>query len=256
MSANDPATSVCGSVDDTARNFQSDPLASAHPVPEMIGNIFACTTSRSAGSFGWMSAQPVVDVMTRWIGLANALHARGVQRIATATQVHGAEIVRHGGGWVGTLRLHGFDGHITSIPGTALTVTVADCTPVFLSHPRGVIAALHAGWRGAASGILDAGLDAMASLDCPPSECHVHLGPSICGNCYEVGPEVVEALTGTRPSRHQYIDVRAVLARQAERRGVQNLSVSALCTRCHGDQLYSHRAGDEGRQLGIIALLA
>ena len=233
-----------------------DPLTSAFHVSGMPDNVLALTTTRAAGSFGWMSAQPVVDVMTRWIGLADALKSRGIQRVVSATQVHGTEIVRHRAGWAGTLRLHGVDGHITSVPGTALSVTVADCTPVFLSHARGVVAALHAGWRGTAAGILDAGLDAMAALDCPANECHVYLGPAICGDCYEVGPEVIEALTGTRPSAHQRIDVRAVLARQAERRGVRDLTVSALCTRCNGDQLFSHRAGDDGRQLGIIALLA
>lgn len=185
----------------------------------------------------------------------DALAQHSVHRLGSATQVHGAEIVRHGDGWRGWLRLSGIDGHITATPGTALAVTIADCTPVFISHGRGVVAALHAGWRGTAARILDVGLDAMTELGCPPDECQVHLGPSICGSCYEVGPEVLEAVTGRPATSKGLLDVRAILADQATHRGVRELSISPFCTRHHAERFFSHRGGDEGRQLGVIALL-
>ena len=230
------------------------PLASAESVTGLPSGIHAWTTTRQAGSFGLGSSEPVSRVMGRWNGLMDALARQRVHRLGSATQVHGAEIVRHGAGWRGWLRLSGIDGHVTATPGTALAVTIADCTPVFISHARGVVAALHAGWRGTAARILDAGLDAMAELGCPPDECQVHLGPSICGACYEVGPEVLEAVTGRPAASKGLLDVRAILADQASLRGVRQLSISPACTRHHGDRFFSHRGGDDGRQLGIIAL--
>ncbi len=246
---------VPGAVESTGeRGAVPDSLTLAEPVPGLPPGVDAWTTTRQAGSFGLGSSEPVGDVMARWDGLLEALQRRGVNRLASATQVHGADLVEHRGGWRGWLRRRGIDGHVTAVPGTALAVTVADCTPVFVTHPRGVIAALHAGWRGTAAGILDAGLDAFAALGCPSDECRVHLGPSICRSCYEVGPEVFEAVTGARPAGKGLLDVRAILAEQARRRGVRELTVSPLCTRCQRDRFFSHRGSDSGRQLGIIAL--
>lgn len=231
-----------------------DPLDVAEAVDGLPSGVSGWTTTRPSGSFGLGSDEPVGAVMTRWGLLDDALTRRGVQRLASATQVHGADIVQHRGGWHGWLRLRGVDGHLTTVPGTALAVTVADCTPVFLAHPRGVAAVLHAGWRGTAAGILPAGLDAFAELGCPADECHVHLGPSICRACYEVGPEVFEAMGAPSPATRGLLDVRAILAEQAAKRGVKELTISALCTRCRPDRLFSHRGGDSGRQLGIVAL--
>jgi YfiH family protein len=233
----------------------ADPLASMELVSGWPAGVIAGTTTRAAGSFGFGTDEPVVHVMERWSGLLDAMERQGVRRLASATQVHGADVVRHREGWQGWLRLRGVDGHVSDVPGTAMVVTVADCTPVFIAHPAGVAAVLHAGWRGTATGILPAGLDAMAALGCPADECRVHLGPSICGRCYEVGPEVFEALTGNRPAAKGLIDVRAVLSEQARRRNVMELTVSEACTRCDQHRFFSHRGGDPGRQLGVIAIL-
>lgn len=238
----------------TAGDGALDPLDVAVAVDGLPSGVSGWTTTRASGSFGLVSDEPVGAVMARWGDLQDALTRRGMQRVASATQVHGADIVQHPGGWHGWLRLRGVDGHLTTVPGTALAVTVADCTPVFLAHPRGVAAVLHAGWRGTAAGILPAGLDAFAELGCPAEECHVHLGPSICRGCYEVGPEVFEAMGAPPPTRRGLLDVRAILAEQAAKRGVTELTISALCTRCRPDRLFSHRGGDTGRQLGIVAL--
>lgn len=212
------------------------------------------TTARQAGSFGLGTQEAVAAVTARWMTLTDGLAMRGVHRLATAYQVHGATVSTHGAGWNGVLRMRGIDGHVTNVPGTALAVTVADCTPVFIAHPAGAIAALHAGWRGTASRILDTGLDALALLGYPPEECSVHFGPAICGNCYEVGPEVLTAVHARPLATHGLLDVRAVLAKQARARGVTALSSTELCTRCDNSRLFSHRAGDDGRQLGVIVL--
>jgi copper oxidase (laccase) domain-containing protein len=116
------------------------------------------------------------------------------------------------------------------------------------------VAALHAGWRGTAAGILDVGLAALDRRGYPPADCVVHLGPAICGPCYEVGPEVLAAVHGRSVSGKGQLDVRGVLVEQARRAGVSAVSVSPWCTRCHAARFFSHRGGDAGRQLGVIAL--
>ncbi|MBY0488257.1 MAG: polyphenol oxidase family protein [Gemmatimonadaceae bacterium] len=229
-------------------------LAQAEPVPGLPAGVSGWTTTRANGSFGLGSTEPVEAVVGRWSALQADLRTLGVERLASAHQIHGADVTVHADGWRGWLRGHGVDGHVTTVPGTALAVTVADCTPVLLAHPAGAVAALHAGWRGTAAQILRVGVGLFAQLGFPAHECVVHLGPSICGPCYEVGPEVLEAVTGRPAQGKGYLDVRAVLAEQAQRLGVPEITISAWCTRCHNDRFYSHRAGDPGRQLGVIAL--
>ncbi len=223
-------------------------------MPGLPDGMHAWTTTRSMGSFGLASLEPAGDVIARWDALTTALQSHGVERLASAAQVHGAVVATHANGWRGWLRLRGVDGHATATAGTALAVTVADCTPVFMWHPRGAVAALHAGWRGTAGRILGVGLELLAAQGFPAEECSVHLGPSICGSCYEVGPEVLEAVHGRPTKAKGLLDVRAVLAEQAERHRVASLTVSRSCTRCDNERFFSHRAGDWGRQLGLIAL--
>src|SRR5690606_25438459 len=88
------------------------------------------------------------------------------------------------------------DGHATMLADLLLAVSVADCIPVSLVDPgRRAIALLHAGWRGVAAGIITEGIAALRRLaGSSPADLHLHLGPAICGSCYEVGPEVYAAL--------------------------------------------------------------
>jgi YfiH family protein len=136
--------------------------------------------------------------------------------------------------------------------GTALAVTIADCVPVFIAHPAGSVSLLHAGWRGTAAGILPKAIAQLSTQALRADELHVHLGPAICGKCYEVGPEVAEALTGKNPGRKTTVDVRAILADQAKASGARHITLSPSCTRCNNDRFYSHRAGDPGRQVAVI----
>ena len=230
-----------------------DWASAVEPVAELAAlGVSAFTTTRLAGSFGLGSTEPVADVMDRWSGLLAHCRTGGAEALASAGQVHGAAVAVHAAGWRGWLRGRALDGHGTAARGVALAVTVADCTPVFLAHASGPVAMLHAGWRGTAAGILGEGLAVLRTLGAPADEVVMHCGPAICGGCYEVGPEVLEAVTG-RPARGKgQLDVRAVLAEQATRAGVRSVSISAWCTRCHNDRFFSHRAGDAGRQLGVV----
>ncbi len=211
----------------------------------------AFTTGRAAGSFGTQTDEPVRDVMGRWSAL-RSLAGGQAGRLATAVQVHGADILVHEGGWKGWLRGPEADGHIAPRRGTALVVTVADCVPVFIAHPSGVCAALHSGWRGTAARITEQAIARLEALGCPANELLLHCGPAICGKCYEVSPDVHAQLTGRTPGAPATVDLRALIADHARARGVRTMSVSPLCTRCDNDRFYSHRAGDAGRQVGVI----
>lgn len=195
-----------------------------------------------------------------WAELTAAV---GCRAAAHARQPHGAGV---GVRTPDAPGLHVFgdaDGHLTRAAGVLLGVTTADCVPVTLVAPGTgtrppAVGMIHAGWRGAAAGILRRGLDRMSSAFAVSSrEVHVHLGPSICGECYEVGPEVHEALGLDRPSGPEPIDLADRLAHGAVTAGVEpdHVTRSAWCTRCDGHEfLHSHRAGDTGRQIGFVAI--
>lgn len=214
--------------------------------------IRAFTTTRASGSFGLASEEPAVLVMTRWRQLREELRPGGA-RLASATQVHGARVIVHNSHWDGWLRVDEADGHVSGDRGLALVVTVADCVPVFIAHPAGAVAILHSGWRGTAARIIEHGIDALAQRGFAVGELRVHLGPAICGKCYEVGADVYRRLTGRDSvGATSRVDLRSVIADHALAAGVRHITTSALCTRCDNDRFYSHRAGDPGRQIGVI----
>ena len=175
-------------------------------------------------------------------------------------QIHGAAVVRVRASDRSGATLARADGVVRRDgegPGL-LTVTVADCVPVFLAWDGGY-GLLHAGWRGTAAGILETGI---AAARAAPADLTVHLGPAIGGCCYEVGREVVDAVlpdsgvAGRDPgggvrrtaAGRWMLNLRSVLARRAAAAGVSagRLSVSSLCTACGGD-LHSFRASGEPR---------
>jgi hypothetical protein len=234
----------------------SDPVADVRDGGEIVESfadwgITAFTTGRTAGSFGMQTDEPVRDVTARWTAL-RALLGGPEARLATAFQVHGNRILQHGGEWQGFLRGPEADGHLSQRRGTALAVTVADCVPVLLAHPSGAVAALHSGWRGTVARITEQAIRQLATLGLPASELRLHCGPAICGECYEVSPDVYGQLTGRSVTAPTKVDIRALIAEHARALGVRQVSVSPRCTRCDNDRFFSHRAGDTGRQLGVI----
>lgn len=211
----------------------------------------AFTTTRQVGSFALKGDEPAHVVTDRWTRLRNELRSGG-PRLATANQVHGDTVLVHHDCWTGWLRADDADGHATTARGTALAVTVADCVPVFIAHPSGATSLLHSGWKGTAARIVEHGIRALADRGFAPAELYVHTGPSICGKCYEVSADVYERLTGKNPGKPTPVDLRAIIADHARALGVRHVSTSVSCTRCDNDRFYSHRAGDAGRQLGVM----
>ena len=108
---------------------------------------------------GLWSDAPVGEVMSRWRAFRRELPE--FTAAALGNQVHGVEVLslEAGRGWI---QVEGIDGWITTAPGILLTVTVADCVPVYLTVPGRGVALLHAGWRGTAGRDPRAGSGAVA----------------------------------------------------------------------------------------------
>lgn len=217
--------------------------------------IRAFTTSRAAGSFSLAGTDPVNEVMSRWTAVQADLRG-AARRLVSIRQVHGDHVLVHTAGWEGWLRAGEADGHIASERGTALAVGIADCVPVFMAHSSGVVGLLHSGWRGTVARITAKAIDAFERYGIPAGELSIHLGPAICGRCYEVSAEVREQLTGQPTIRPGNVDLRSLIAEQATTAGVKRITVDGSCTRCDNDRFFSHRAGDSGRQIAVIAAQA
>lgn len=203
------------------------------------------------------SRTPAGEVIPRWQDLRKRL---GCRSMVHARQVHRAAILLHDTLPEGLIIAPDADGHVTRQPGTLLAVSVADCVPIFIAGPAArAVAMLHGGWRGVAAGILEQGIRLLtASFPVEPGDLHVHFGPAICGECFEVGPEVPEGLAMEERQGVTHVDLRALLAHRAVAVGVRaaQISISAYCTRHGHSPFYSHRGGCAERQIGVLGVRA
>jgi len=155
------------------------------------------------------------------------------------------------------------DAMVTTRPGTALAVLVADCAPVLLAdESAGVVAVAHAGRRGVAGGVGDATLSVMSDLGATPASTTVLVGPSVCARCYPVPAtlqdEVAARVPATRartPSGEPALDVRAGIEAQLRAAGVQRVEVDPGCT-VESDRLYSYRRDRVTGRFAGVAVLA
>lgn len=219
--------------------------------------ILAGITGQGEDGFdlGLWSRQPVGDVMRRWQAFRREFP--GFPGWVLAHQVHGREVAWHPARPTGWTLMEGVDGHATRTPGLMLLVTVADCIPVYLAAPRhGVVALLHAGWRGTAAGILERGLSTLFQhAGISAADIVMHCGVGICGACYEVGSEVMDGLGLARQGSGPFhVDLRAVLAGQAARLGIPEVSISPWCSAHDRPAFFSHRAshGADGRMVAYL----
>ncbi|RMG42714.1 MAG: laccase domain-containing protein [Acidobacteria bacterium] len=170
-------------------------------------------------------------------------------------QVHGARVVRAGRGARAAA-----DGALSADPSLRVGVVTADCCPLLLASEDGrLVAAVHAGWRGLARGIVEAAVRAMARAGASPARLRGAVGPAAGGCCYEVGPEVLEALglaRGTGPGGRRRIDLRGLLLERLAAAGVAEGRVERVgpCTICSPDwPSYRRQGARAGRALAWIA---
>ena len=178
-------------------------------------------------------------------------HAHPPEGVVQPRQVHGARVVVVERGAAPEA-----DAVATTQPGTAVGVITADCVPVLAVAGSGSGAvAIHAGWRGLAKGVVEAGIGALDRLAGGVSDARAVIGPCIGACCYEVDAPVLAALrerfgddldAGLAPSRpgHAMVDLGRLVSVALERSGLSRENwarVEGACTRCDSERFHSFR---------------
>lgn len=157
----------------------------------------------------------------------------------------------------------GCDALVAAVRGPAIGIRVADCVPILLWDPAsGVVAAVHAGWRGVASSIVRKTIDALRGrYGASRATMRAAIGPAI-GDCYEVDVATADTVASAAPSLprketrpgHVRIDLRAAVRTQLETAGLSHVELVGACTGCDEKLYFSHRRdhGRTGRHLAFI----
>lgn len=184
----------------------------------------------------------------------------GADRLVWMNQVHSDHVV-HVDGPVDAPIDHA-DGVVTTVPRLALVVVTADCVPVLMADARaGVVAAVHAGRRGAQNGVVARAVECMLAAGATVGDLSVLLGPAVSGTHYEVpeamADEVEAALPGSRTSTSAGtpgVDLRAGIVRQLQGMGVTAIDVDPRCTVADTNLFSYRRDGRTGRLASLVWL--
>lgn len=195
----------------------------------------------------------------------------GAGNLASAYQVHGTAALVVSEPWALGERPKA-DAMVTATPGIALGVLTADCTPVLFADAQArVVAAAHAGWRGALSGIVEAAITAMEGLGARRERIFAAVGPCIGRGAYEVGLEFkAEFLDRDRGSAgffspvningRPYFDLSGYIVHRLRRAGIASAAALDACTYARDEDFFSYRRtrsrqeADYGRQISAIVL--
>lgn len=189
--------------------------------------------------------------------------------LVTVHQVHSADVIEVSAPLTGDAPRA--DAMVSRTPGVALGILTADCQPVLLADSNaGVIAAAHAGWKGARDGVLQTVVDAMVGLGATRESITATIGPSISQRAYEVGPELLDAFLDEddgnarffaqgKEDRYQF-DLPAYGLAKLRAAGVGHAEWSRHCTYSDAERFYSYRRAthaleaDYGRLISVIRL--
>ncbi len=203
---------------------------------------------------------------------ALAALALAPENLVTGYQVHGTDIAVVDRVWRTEDRPR-VDGLVTRAPGIAVGILTADCAPVLFADPAaGLVAAAHAGWRGAIGGVLEATLAALAQEGAERGRIVAAIGPCIGGRSYEVGPEFPAPFLAERPENarffapspragHALFDLGAYVEAKLGALGVARVERIAADTCAESARFYSYRRaclhGEKqfGHLLSVIALV-
>jgi hypothetical protein len=204
---------------------------------------------------------------------ARAAHAIGARpdRLVGLMQVHGTDVVEVTEPWSPGNGPRA-DAMVTTSPDIALGIITADCAPILLAdRSAGVAGAVHAGWRGAVAGVIEATVAAMVGLGASPAAIVAVIGPCIGQGSYEVGADLRDAVlarepdlvrcfaAGHREARWQF-DLAGYCAARLAGTGINSISVLGVDTAADAAMFFSHRrrtlsgGGPIGHQISIIAL--
>ena len=183
------------------------------------------------------------------------------EQLAWSKQVHGAEVrlVNSAGGATG------YDALITNQPDIAVAVSVADCTPILVyDRKNNAVAAIHAGWRGAAAGIVQKTLQEMQeSYGTQAADCLAYVGTCIDECSFEVGEAVAaqfaDQLKRFDPEKGKYfVDLKKACAEQLQAFGLPEaqIELSPYSTVLNNADYFSHRKenGQTGRMMAVICI--
>ncbi len=195
------------------------------------------------------------------------------ERLLGVTQVHGIDVATVSSPWQPGAGPRA-DAMVTDRPGLALGIITADCAPVLLAdRARGVAGAAHAGWRGAAAGMLEAVVAAMERLGARRERIVAVVGPCIGQDSYEVGPELRDAVAAATPAASEaffragrgdrlQFDLAGYCVARLVGHGVGTATALGCDTRTDEQRFFSHRrrtlagGGPIGHQISVIALPA
>lgn len=218
---------------------------------------------QEAGQWVWRAGRPGVAAAFVGRGPGGSREevlsrvAGAPREVAWVRQVHSAVALPAAAGECGE-----GDALFTRRTGLALAVATADCVPVLLAGPEGV-AAIHAGWRGLAGGVIPRTVEAATGeLGGERSEWNAWVGPAIGACCYEVGYEVAAGVAGrgdaetmtSGPSGRPHLDLPGAARNQLLAAGIGTVFAPPRCTRCDEDHLWSYRREGKaaGRNLAFI----
>jgi YfiH family protein len=194
-------------------------------------------------------------------------------RFATPYQVHSAVAVATGAAWPDAAAAPRADAVVTRENGLAVGVTIADCGPILLADAAaGVVAAAHAGWKGALGGVIEAALTQMEALGARRKDTVAVLGPCIRQPSYEVGAEFVSRFTAADAGNarffapaarggHALFDLAGYIVQRLRAAGVGTVADLALDTYADPARFFSYRRtthdgeADYGRLIAAIALV-
>jgi YfiH family protein len=209
-------------------------------------------SERAEGDLGRSTGEQSEGVLANRVAMVERC---GVRAICVPRQVHGSVVVGVAGGEGYVVGPQTADGVATNSHDVAVAVHVADCLPIAIAGPGGVVM-VHAGWRGLAGGVIEA---AVATLGAGgvggPLEAVIGPGARAC--CYETGPEVHAQFARYATSQDRRLDLAAIATAQLRAAGVTRVADVGLCTLCApSGLLFSHRRDGErtGRQAGIAWL--
>lgn len=211
------------------------------------------------------------DTVRQNRGLVAQAMGIGPECLLTAYQVHSADAMVVSGPWATEERPR-VDALVTNQPGLAVGVLTADCGPLlFADMEARVVAAAHAGWKGALSGITARTLEAMEGLGATRRNVTAIIGPMISKAAYEVGPEFPDRFTDAAPANaryftastrpgHSMFDLPAYLEDRLRDEGAGAVVNLSLCTFSDERRFFSYRRTthrgekDYGRLISAIAL--
>lgn len=242
------------------------PLHSSDPPANRAENL---RRFQSALGIGGRRVARVHQVHGAVVVDADALERRGAdlaERTIEACEPRGAEPRERADPHPAVRQDPQADALVSATGDAALMVTIADCAPVLLACARsGVIAAVHAGWRGVVAGVVGAAIDRMAALGADRAEIRAAIGPCIGVAAFEVGEEVAAAFSdlglgdavrpraGARPT----IDLAGAVERQLRAAGVaaRHVDRGEHCTVADRDDFFSYRRDGArgGRMAALIA---